>query len=316
MGRYDFLVGDLGLERQKNRLPASFTGQVSGYYTVVEISEGQYTDNSFSIQLGMHPIEDSVEAIELLKDEIAAEHKVTILEGTPYVFAVNGSVPLRKKNLKDKVEGIIRTVTDRLEALGIPTGDFLNGDRDESVALYQMGNSYAFLSERSYQDVVEDMEELNQENGNAKPKSIEAGIGGAIVGALIGSVVWGVLLYFGFYAWAAGILGVYLAFYFYQKNNGLVSIPGMIIVTSIVVVMLIVANVLAYAFMLYQGLSMYGFTLSMVFLNFIVILQDLDLMSSFMVDLVLGIGVAALFAAAYAYRLYQSAKNVDKIERI
>jgi len=314
MGRLDFLSNELGLERQKSKFPVSFSGKVSGYYTVAEINEGQYTDNRYTIQIGMNPNEETITEIKKLKDEIVQKYKVTIIEDTtPYNFAVEGIMPMRRKKVKEYIQGIIVTVTNRLQELNIQTGDFINGDK--SVSLYQLGNSYTFLSERSYQQVVEELEERNAAE-NLKEKSIRSGIGGAILGALIGAVVWGLLLYFGFYAWVASILGIHLAFHFYRKSNGLLSIKGIMAITSIVMVSLMLANFLAYNVILYQMLSGYGFSLPIILLNFFTLLQNLELTTLFMLDLLLGVGVAALFACIYAYRFYNTSKNENKIEKI
>ena len=315
MGRLDFLVEDLGLERQNAKIPISFAGKVNGYYTVVEINEGSYADNTYKIQIGMASNEASNAEIKTLKEKITAEYKASVLNDVTSIFYVNGHMPMRSKKVQEEIQGIILTVTDRLQELNIPTGDFLNGERDDSVSLYQMGNAYTFLSDESYEEVVSQLEaEMN--GPNKKEKSIQSGIGGAILGALIGAAAWGVLLYFGYYAWFAAVIGMYLAFNFYQKNNGLLSIKGIGIVTGIVLLSLMLANVLAYGFVLYQVLEIYGFTLPMIFMNFPALLQELGISTNFTLDLFLGIGIAAIFAGIYAYRLYNTSKDMDKIERV
>jgi len=316
IGRLDFLSNELGLEKQKTKLPVSFSGKVSGYYTVVDINEGQYTDNSYTIQIGMKPNNETITEIKNLKNEIIQKYKGTIIDDTtPYNFVVEGNMPFRRKKVQEYIQGIIMTVTNRLQELNIRTGDFINGDNDESVSLYQLENSYAFLSERSYQQVAEGLEEKDTSE-KLKEKSIRSGVGGAILGALIGAVVWGILLYFGFYAWVASILGIHLAFIFYKKNNGLLSLSGIMTITGIVIISLVFANYLAYSFILSQILSGYGFTLPIILLNFFTLLKNLELSTLFILNLLLGVGVAALFACIYAYRFYNTSKNENKIERI
>src|SRR5699024_8080034 len=312
MGRLDFLVEDLGLERQNAKIPISFAGKVNGYYTVVEINERSYADNTYKIQIGMASNEASNAEVKTLKEKITAEYKASVLNDVTSVFYVSGHMPMRSKKVQEEIQGIILTVTERLQELNIPTGDFLNGEIDDSISLYQIGNSYTFLSEQSYEQVTNQREEERNEP-NKKKKTIQSGVGGAILGASIGAVVWGVLLYFGFYAWFAALIGTYLAFNFYQKNNGLLSIKGIVIVTGIVLLSLVLANVLAYGFVLYQVLADFGFTLSMIFLNFPALLQELGISTSFTLDLFLGIGSAAIFAGIYAYRLYNTSKDMDKI---
>ena len=316
MGRLDFLMDNLGLEKQSTRQPLSFTGIINNYYTVVEIDEGQYSSNSFLVQIGIVPTVETKDEINLLVNDVIDEHKAHKVEDTSdYLIALVGNMPMRKKNVQAKIEAIILTIIERLDAMNIPSGDFLNGHQDESVSLYQVGNGYSYLSSESYQELSTTIE-AEKNASESEFKSISSGIGGAIVGALIGAVVWGVLLYFGFYAWFAAILGITLAINFYVKNNGLLSLKGIIIVTGIVLITLLLANVIAYSFVLYQGLAQFGFTFTLILINFIPLLQELELLSTFMFDLVLGVGISALFAGVYAYRLYNNTKNVNKIEKM
>ena len=109
--------------------------------------------------------------VKTLKEKITAEYKASVLNDVTSVFYVSGHMPMRSKKVQEEIQGIILTVTERLQELNIPTGDFLNGEIDDSISLYQIGNSYTFLSEQSYEQVTNQREEERNEPNKKKKNS-------------------------------------------------------------------------------------------------------------------------------------------------
>lgn len=314
MARSDFLMRDLHLEKQDSKIPLVFTGMVDDYYTVIDANEVGYGRGEFNIKIGVSTaVEEDQRAIDQVLTEIMEEYKLEAAKLDLNYLAISGIIPFRKKNFEALVKGIVRHATSRLKELGVPTGDFLNGDMNETISLYHVDSAFLYLSDESYQQLQEDVE-LNQTN--APEKSIQAGLGGAVLGALIGAVVWGILLFLGIYGWYAGVLAVYLAFRFYRKNNGLLTRAGIIAVVGVVITILLITNHVTYSFLLYQALKDFGFSFAMVLLNLMGILREAQLFTVYMIDLLIGVGISALYGISYAYRLYQTTKNDGNIRKI
>lgn len=315
MARTDFLVQNFNLEKQKSKFPVTFSGKIEGYYSVVEINEGGYGAGEYVIKLGLsNQTKDFSELITKLNERLTGKHRPLVIEMRSNHLVLSGTLPMRKKNVEEHLTFIIQQSVSQLNELGIETGDFLYGDTDDSLSLYRVENVYMFLSDRSYQTFKDDLE--SQQFGEANKKSIQAGLGGAFFGALIGAVIWGILLYIGFLGWIAGIISVFLAFHFYRKNNGLFNLSGVLTVVGIVILTLLLANYIVYALIVYLSLQEFGFTFSAVFLNLIPILREAELMSAFLFDMILGVGIAGLYGAAATYRIYQSAKGDGTIQKI
>ena len=314
MARSDFLMRDLHLEKQDSKIPLVFTGMVDNYYTVVDANEIGYGRGEFNIKIGVSTaVEEDKQAIEQVLNEIMEEYNPAVANLDLNYLTISGIIPFRKKNFEALVSGIVFHATSRLKELGVPTGDFLNGDMNDTISLYHVDNTYLFLNDESYQQIQED---VAFERANGTEKSIKAGLGGAVLGALIGAVFWGILLFLGIYGWYAGVLAVYLAFKFYRKNNGLLTRAGIFAVVGVVITILLFTNHVTYSFLLYQALREFGFTFPMILLNLMTILREADLLGVYMIDLVIGVGISGLYGASYAYRLYQTTKNDGKIRRI
>lgn len=316
MARTDFLSKKLHLEKQDSRIPLAFAGKVEGYYTVVEITESGGGSGKFHIKIGVSTTdEENVQISESLLEEIKDKYNPKVINFDLNYLSITGYTPFRKRKFEELITGIITYSTSRLNELDILTGDFLNGHRDETISLYQVDNSFLFLSDESYQQVEEELN-IKDKDGKPENKSIQAGLGGAVLGALVGAVIWGVLLYLGVYAWFAGVIGIHLAFKFYKQNNGLLSRAGIFAVVGVVISILLLTNYLLYSFIIYLGLQGFGISFFMILTNLTSILREVQLSLAFMLDNILGVGIAGIYSAIYAYRLYQESRNDGKIRKM
>lgn len=313
MAKFDFLEEKYDLKRQESKFPVAYTGKIKNYYTVVEIDERGGSSQTYTIRIGAST--SMLRDQTIFEEEIMSAYKVLSVEFSPYMIVITGNNRFRAGKMQEVIEGIFETTTNQLQALNIPSGDFKNGQDDYSVSLYRVENTYQFLSTQSMKEMEVEFEGTMTELDQSE-ESIQAGLGGAMLGALIGAVVWGILFYFGYYAWFAAILGIHLGFKFYREKGGVLSIAGMLAVTGLVVLTLFLANYLVYTLALSQGLTEFGFTFSIVFLNLFVLLTELQMMAPFLLDLILGLGIAILIGAIYSYRLYNTSKNEKTIRKV
>lgn len=317
MGRFDRVLGELGLAKQKYNVSQAYAGTVDGYYMIVEIRDGAYSDNSFTLRVGMQTAASSQMHLDAFRNKLIQDYKIQAFESNEHVLAFKGRLRVGQKKNEEHIKGVIQSITDYLRTQGIGSGDFANGDTDPSVSLYKIGTDYHFLSDRSYREVSADLQSIEQKLHEEMPeRSIVTGLGGAILGALIGAVLWAVLLYFGYYAWFAAILSTSLAFYFYEKQKGIITPLSSVLITVIVLLSLVAANILMYAFIFKQGLAEFNLSFGSALINLPELLREFDLMPQFLMDLFLGIGIAILFSAFLAFRLYKGAKNKNKIMKV
>lgn len=315
MNQKDFLMKELNLTKQNTKTHEVYTGKVDGYFTVVEMHYNNQVRNYYTIKIGAQLAEADDGDITLIKDTVKEQYSPRKVDILPSIFYVEGNIPLRSRKVQQIITGIITIILESLSTLKIGTGDFKTGDLDSTVSLYNVDNRYLFLSDKNYEQVKQDLH-LDTLNDSKNLKTIQSGIFGALLGALAGALLWGLLLYFGYYSWFAAMIGVYLAFYLYRKNNGLMSLTGIISVLGLIVSTLVASNFITYSFVLYQELKVFGFSFFAVLLNIVTILRELELSTPFFIDLAVGVGLAILFSSIYAYRLYNVSKNENKITKV
>ncbi|GAA0359336.1 hypothetical protein GCM10008932_09940 [Alkalibacterium iburiense] len=159
MARSNFLMNDFNLEKQQSKFPLSFSGKVDGYYTVVEVNETSYGPGEYLIKFGVSgENNDFSEVINKLNERFVGKHKPLVVEMKSNHLSLAGTIPMRKKAFEKHISSLINEAVAQLKELGIHTGDFLYGDTDDTVSLYQMENTFMFLSDRSYQTIKDDLD--------------------------------------------------------------------------------------------------------------------------------------------------------------
>lgn len=317
MGRIDKEIEALGLTKQENKFYSSYAGVYAGYYTVVEIQQGAYSDNSLTIRMGVATSREGSAEIASLEEQVHQQLNLKVLDRSNHTIEVKRVLMLRMSKNIEVIKSALDLMTAELRSRGIGSGDFMNGDQDPSVSLYLLENSYHYLSNRSYQQVAARFRhEEEQLNSDYPDRTIFTGLGAAFLGALVGALVWAFLLYFGYYAWFAAILSTTLAFHFYEKRRGIINAKSTVLITALVLLTLVLANVMTYAFIFTRGLAEFNMSFSLALFNLLTLLREFDLMASFIMDLLLGIGIAILFAIILALRLYKSSSRKNKIDKL
>lgn len=317
MGRVDKEIEALGLAKQESTFHTSYAGLYDAYYTVVEIQQGAYSENSLTIRMGISMRRDQSGEIASLEEALFNQLKLKVVDSSAHSIEVKRPLMIRMSKNIELIQSALSLMSGHLRSLGIESGDFINGDQDSSVSLYLIENTYHYLSDRSYMQLSSELRYKEEQVEAEHPdRSIFTGLGGAFLGALVGAIVWAILLYFGYYAWFAAILSTTLAFHFYEKQKGIINAKSSILITAIVLLTLVLANIMTYAFIFTRGLAEFNMSFSLALLNLYTLLREFDLMTSFVMDLLLGIGISILFAIILAHRLYKTASRKNKIDKV
>lgn len=129
-----------------------------------------------------------------------------------------------------------------------------------------------------------------------------AGVLGALLGALVGGVIWVVVYQLGYVAGIASLAGVALALSWYQKFSGKMDGFGIFVSVSLAFLVMVLANVFAYALTIFleieksnPGRSNFFYILA----NFNFLMTSIDGWGSFFADLAMGIllGIVASVGA-------------------
>lgn len=291
MERLGFLEKELNLKRQKGTQPTTFTGVYRGYYLVFEVNEaGGDSTNQFVLKIGATFKNQEVWFLEL-RNEVGSDYN-TFLEKHRHIIMALGKLPQKNSEVKDFVYGLLDKVIDNLLEHGAPTGDFYKGHQEGKIEVYLVNNHYNYLSEESYKEVLEQVEE-KEVKSDLKETSIQGGMSGAILGALVGAFIWIIFIYLNLPSWLGALIAIHLAFMLYRRKNGKLNVFGIALVSLSVMLSLFVANIV---FDLLIGQSV----LSIISMNLLV-----------------SIVVVVAYTLVFSYGVYTAAnqkKGITKVE--
>lgn len=146
---------------------------------------------------------------------------------------------------------------------------------------------------------AEDYENFQDTQPEAQPQppvksNLAAGLVGAFLGALIGCALWILIWKLGYIAGIAGFAIGVCALKGYEMLGKSLDIKGAISTVVIMIVMIFLANKIAWSWDAYDALKDYGWTFFDTFQNLDYILAESDLTGSYTTDLVIGYFLTAL----------------------
>lgn len=295
MSKYQLLETELGLVKQEDKQKHIYTGQVNGFYTVVEI------EKVYVIRIGIIANEDNKEAIEEIKVDAFRNYGVAMIEeNNSFVIAIQKLLPRRVKKAEEEMVGLIQQITTQLVKENILAGDFLRGQMDDSIHLYQVKDSYFYLSKDSYQQLLSDFSSTTEQG---QTKTIKAGIVQATLGALIGAIIWALMFYLGFNVWFFSILSAVMALHFYVKKGGLLNTLGIISVSLVVISALVISLGSVYSIIVIQQDALSSFTQSEIF-------------TSMMWYLLLGVLSVLIYIVYYSLQASENQKKLNRIRKL
>ena len=287
-------------------------GRVQGYYTVVSIVDN---NSKFLITVGVRPdnpnasLDEALQQIRQIKQVEEAS-----LEGN--IVKVKGSVSLRTASQQEKVAEIFDVLIPALRSQNYGTGSYLSGIDDASVKLTRINNTYSYLSENDYRATLGQLEQSKQQIADTR-ENVPLGTVGAIIGALLGGVLWVVIGRIGYYAWFAGFLAIFAAFYGYRMLGKRVSRQGSIIVYAVSIIVIFLASLTEWAWRFYDELKkMYQVTFFEVWkATPELLMQNPELRRRFLIDIAIGLGIVIVAGIFLLRQLYREHSGVYDSER-
>ncbi|MBR3593435.1 MAG: hypothetical protein IKL44_02050 [Clostridia bacterium] len=158
-----------------------------------------------------------------------------------------------------------------------------------------------------------------ENNNTLQKENVVAGVFGALLFSLVGGILWFVLYQVGFIAGISGLAGVFCAIKGYTIFAKKESIKGIVIAVVAAIIMIVIAWYVCMAkdvYDLFQDLYAsgdvyYTITFGEALSRSIPFLSEVDVLSDYIVDLLIGLGLCIFVAASYVKSAASRIKNAE-----
>lgn len=159
--------------------------------------------------------------------------------------------------------------------------------------LYCVNGRYLWLCPDCAAKYSRELEE-RKISTKAQSSHLLPGLVGAFLGALIGSILYVLIYQLGYIAGVCGLVMAVLAMKFYEKLGGCLDLKGVIASAAVVMIMVFVANRLAWALSAYSALKEYGCGFFECFRELDYIIEASELKGSYASDLAVGYFISVI----------------------
>lgn len=242
-----------------------------------------------------------------LGDYVVEENYIKFVENSAGIAATTA------KKIHENVEQIIAV----LQTEGCVSGCELCGN-SYSVNPYNVNNAPVYLCSSCGTKVEQDVENANSETLSSKSNPFLGFIGAAL--ASVGGVVLWILIYqLGYIAGIAGGAIMLLAFFGYKKMGRAMDTKGVLISFAVGLVMVFAACHISWTIEAIKAYNeYYGFNMDFFYMSrkLFSILEKLDIMSDFFVELAMGYGLSLLVAFPTFINSFRESRGSGKVKRL
>ena len=192
------------------------------------------------------------------------------------------------------MEPILRYIAGQ----GYTTGCGCCGTTGATLNCYQANNEILQMCEPCAAQMEQELKG-NQKAVREKKSNLIGGIAGALLGALIGSIVWILVHRAGYIAGIAGLIMVVCAMKGYSMLGGTLDRKGVIISVIISLIMVYLANKIAWTWEVHSQIKDYGYSFFEIFRNLIAMVKEADVMGEYIKDLGIGYLLTAVASVFY-----------------
>lgn len=217
------------------------------------------------------------------------------------------------KKIHDNVDQVIAI----LQAEGCVSGCELCGS-SYSVNPYNVNNAPVFLCSSCGTRVEQDMENANGEVLSRKSNPL-LGLIGAAVASVLGVVLWILIYQIGYIAGIAGGAIMLFAFWGYKKLGRAMDTKGVLISFAVGLLMVFVACHISWTIEAIKAYNeYYGFNMDFFYMSkkLFSILEKLDIMSDFFIELAMGYGLSLLVAFPTVINSFKESRGSGKVKRL
>lgn len=240
-------------------------------------------------------------------DYMVEENYIKFVENSAGIAATTA------RKIHENVERVIAV----LQAEGCVSGCELCGN-SYSVTPYNVNNTPVFLCSSCGTRVEQDMENANGEVLSRKSNPFLGFIGAALA-SVFGVVLWILIYQLGYIAGIAGGAIMLFAFFGYKKMGRAMDTKGVFISFAVGLVMVFVACHVSWTIEAIKAYNeYYGFNMDFFYMSkkLFSILEKLDIMSDFFIELAIGYGLSLLVAFPTFINSFRESRGTGKINRL
>lgn len=288
-------------------------GYCRGYYMTFALLEGSYrlTVNASTDR------DPGNAALNTFLEQCRGEHKKIISVGvSPYRFYVVIRAAALQKKIPELVNGVMDPILRYLAAGGYASGCGSCGTASETLGCWQVNDEILQLCDPCAVRMEQELKG-NQKAVKARKSNFLGGLVGSLLGALLGSVLWILIYRLGYIAGIAGLVIVVCAMKGYSILGGNLDRKGVISSLLISLILVFLANKIAWSWEVYSELKDYGLTFFDIFRSLTSILKEVEIMGDYIKDLVIGYTlttVASFFYIRNALRTSTGGYTFKKVD--
>ncbi len=179
----------------------------------------------------------------------------------------------------------------------------------EALSLYQIDSTQHLFCSSCYAGASEKLHKEVSQKANQGGGNVIGGLIGALLGALLGAVLWVLIYQLGYISALGGAVMVVCAMKGYELLGGRLNVLGIVISCLISAVMLLLAEQTCLAIEIYKIYRDYNVSFFDVFTSVPNFLEDPDVMSAVVRDMIMGYILMAVGAGGTIHQTYKSNKN-------
>ncbi|MDE5994483.1 MAG: hypothetical protein K2G60_03105 [Oscillospiraceae bacterium] len=289
------------------------SGRCKGFYVTVNTTQ----NGMYSFQISAHSDYDP--GNEALRNFVESRKSVT--KQIQSVTAYNNSITVVStraflaKKIPQHVNEAIMPIIDFLASNGYVSGCMQCGSQTSQIDCYDINGTNHYLCSECVGKVEGALADRKQ-NILANKSKLIPGIVGALLGSLIGCVVYFLVWQLGYIAAIAGLVTAVCAFKGYEILGGVVDKKGVIVCVIMIILSVLLANKLVWAYDAYSALKEYGASFFDCFRSIKGIISEANLTNEYYGDLVMAYLMTALGSARSVINTFKSSTGSYKVKKM
>ena len=264
--------------------PGRLSGTYQGYYVSIQNQNAQFI---VKINASAEADPNNANLGQFLMHHKEICKQVLQVQIFPYMAMLFIKGPNLAKNIPATLNENLMPVFRFLSANGYVSGCEQCGKSDTYVNCYEVNGDAHTLCENCRGELEVALQNHRAQKQSEKSKLVP-GLVGALLGSLIGCVLWVLIYRLGYIAGIAGAVTAICAMKGFELLGGHLDRKGVIGSVIIMLVMIFLANKVAWAWEVYAAWGDYGWSFSECFRYLNQILTEYDLMGAYVGDLVIG----------------------------
>lgn len=280
----NLVLQDGNLQRERGKV----YGIYKGFYITMVLGE-KSSDIDITVNYCCNGYEIKSQADQYFSQLRLYKEMITKTSVQEYCLEISLRMTTPEENNTAVIDGIVNDIINFLISEGCNSGCKLCGK--DNVSYYEINDTPNYMCQDCNNNSNIDLNSITQSKF-ANRSHLIPGIIGALIGAMIGGVLWVLIYQLGYIAGIAGAVTIVCSMFGYRKLGGSLDIKGIIISCIVSIIIIFLANQIAWTWEIMRefnemdGTDSYSFF--MIYRNFFDILDYYSITSSFVKDLIIG----------------------------